>query len=260
MKHPVPRTVATGVRPAWGRGIAWASAVAGLVALALGGCGGGDGATAPSTTVRASRAPSRTTTTSVESDERAMLRQAGVQQSDVSEGFSVVTFEGGDGLDQPTLDVCGASFPSESLRAARHQVLVTDPANQTVMSTEAVLYRDANATAQAFEELRTARANCPTTFVDAGGGLPPTRYEFNPPPDGGWGSVPGVERLAFDAMVSDPQGHSEHSFWVYLRLGRLLVGVYGPLPVDQATTVRGVSGLEGIVREISSRMSEVSTD
>jgi hypothetical protein len=110
-----------------------------------------------------------TTTTEVRTGDGAIVDRATIQTGDLS-GYTVFTFPGdGDDVDgQVTLDFCDARYPSEALRTARNQVAVHDDdeprSYAIVLSMEAVMYRDAAATEQAFRELRAARLSCSVGF------------------------------------------------------------------------------------------------
>ena len=163
-----------------------------------------------------------------------VLRDLGVQQQDVGSNRSVIIIpDGTDHVDGVTLDLCEGTFPSETLRTARLQVADIDRNSNVALSTEAVLYRDPAALDQAFAELRRTRAAC-------------TTEEFLAPPDADWTDVDGVERLAYRFETRDAAGDPAVGASVYLRRGRVFLGVYftdseGPQPpVDGRTTVRGI--------------------
>src|SRR5436853_2540857 len=95
----------------------------------------------------------------------AALPSLSVHQADVANDLSVVLYPDGDKVvNQVTLDLCDATYPSEALRIARRQTAVVDVDQNLLFSTEAVGYRSGAATAQAFTELGSAQTNCPTDF------------------------------------------------------------------------------------------------
>jgi hypothetical protein len=190
----------------------------------------------------------------------SVLAQLSVQQPDVPDTFTVTVFPGGARVqDEVTLDLCGASYPSERLRVARRQVGVVDGQQRLVLSTEAVAYRSGADTAQAFSELRAARASCPAGFRSSPGSAETFKTTFNPPPDTSWAPPPaGVERLGFDFVLTDEEGNTWPGAAVYLRRGRILLSVYlfrqpdSPMPeVDGQTT------LDGIVGVFATRLSQL---
>ncbi len=171
-----------------------------------------------------------------------VLNELVVHPADVPAGVSVFVIPGGDqvGADQPTLDLCNGTYPSESLRTARLQVAAATSSSATVLSTEAVLYRSPAAAAQALSELRSVSAKCPDTPVTSPVGEPTVTTTFGSAPDVGWSATPGVERQAYDVTSTDQSGQSEHSVAVYLRRGRVLLALY--LPRGAGTPQVDVSG------------------
>jgi len=219
------------------------------------------GATTTTTTITTTTTGAGSSpTTTVATADRRLLEGVVVQQADTPVGYPVGVIQGGDQVTgEATLDLCLATFPSEDLRTARHQVAVDDRNGQGVLSTEAVLYQSASATSQAFSELRDAAAHCPPTAVPtpAPGGSA-IKTVFNPAPDANWPAVSGVDRLAFDMTLSDDKGHQAREVAVYLRRGRLLLGVYFPqadLPTQPL--IAGQSSIEGIVGVFAARVAAV---
>src|SRR5579871_1776441 len=154
--------------------------------------------------------PPNTTPTSIQpadsSDPGASsLNSVVVTQGDVTSPIVVAEEPGGNEVSgQTTLDVCNGMYPSEALRTARLQVYAGDPAaSEIALSTEAVLYKNASATTQAFAELRFVAAHCPSTPVVSPVGEPTVATKFHAAPDGSWPQVAGVDRLAFDFTSTD---------------------------------------------------------
>jgi len=172
-----------------------------------------------------------------------------LRQSDVGTALIVTTIPGGNQVaGEATLDLCGATFASESLRTARLQVAGTNLQGDTPLSTEAVLYSNPNGTAQAFSELRNAAAHCSPAPVRTPNGDTETTH-INAAPDGAWPATATVERLAYDFTTTDQLSQSQHWIAAFLRRGRVLEGIYfatpdGPQPgVDGQTTVSGIVGV-----------------
>jgi len=184
----------------------------------------------------------------------AVLERLAVAQADVPSSDVAGLIQDGNLLSQATLDLCNGTFPSEPLRTARLQTAVADAQGDTVFSTEAVLYNNADGTAEGFTELRSVTAHCPSTPVSSPVGEATVTTTFNPAPDAAWPQTPTVERLAFDFVTTDLQGNASRSIAVYLRRGRVLMGLYFPDPTT-APTVRGVSSIAGIVGLFASRMA-----
>ena len=187
------------------------------------------------------------------------LRNLGLRQSDLTPSVSLVLIPGGNRVSgAPTLDLCNATYPSESERKARLQVAGLDGQGNVDLSTEAVLYSNAAATEQAFTELKAAAANCPNSPVQSPVGEPTTTTKFNSAPDGSWAQVAGVDRLAFDFVTTDDQGgEPAHSVAVYLRRGRALMGIYFPQPDSAQAAVAGQTTIAGIVNVFAERMAHL---
>ena len=157
-----------------------------------------------------------------------------------------------------TLDLCNATYPSESERKSRLQVAGVDSQGNVALSTESVLYSNAAATEQAFTELEAAAANCPSSPVPSPVGEPTTTTKFNSAPDGSWAQVEGVDRLAFDFVTTDDQGGDPvQSVAVYLRRGRALMGLYFPRPDSAQSAVAGQTTIAGIVNVFAERMAHL---
>jgi hypothetical protein len=187
----------------------------------------------------------------------AALASLGLNQADVASTVVVQPFSLGDSLGQPTLDLCNGTYPSESQRTARLQVGGFDGQANLLLSTEAVLYRNAAATEQALAELKSVSANCPVTPVPSPVGGSTTSTHFNAAPDGGWAQTPTVTRLAFDLVMTDDLGGSQHSVAVYLRRGRVLLGVYFYQPDLPQVPVSGQTTMEKIVGVFAGRMAQL---
>ena len=250
-----------------GRGGLWALVVVGLVVVAL--VSAAVAAVITRSTETASRPSSAApvqpvplnpgTGSGAQADpDQSVLQKLVVGQSDVPSTETVQLITGGDQVTgQPTLDLCNATFPSESLRTARLQVAVADDQGNTVLSTEAVLYRNTAATTQAFAELRTAAAKCPATIVQSPVGEDPVKTTFNATPDGSWPQVATVDRLAYDFVTTDQLGDARHSIAVYLRRGRALIGVYFANPDTPQSAVAGQTTIPGIVNVFANRLAQL---
>ena len=186
----------------------------------------------------------------------AALASLVLRQADVPSTVLVQTIDGGDQVaGQPTLDLCNGTFPSEALRTARLQVAAYNGQATTLLSTEAVLYKNAAATAQAFTELKSVAANCPSTPVVSPVGEPTVITHFNAAPDGAWAQTPTVTRQAYDFVGTDEIGTTQHSVAVYLRRGRVLMGVYFSQPDSPQVTVAGQSSIEKIAGVFAARIA-----
>src|SRR4029077_6453436 len=79
---------------------------------------------------------------------------------------------------------------------------------------------------------------------------------FNPPPDKTWSRTPSVERLAYSFVTTAP-GTRTTSIAVYLRRGRVLLGLYFPRPDDPQPAVDGKTSVESIVGLFEARMARL---
>lgn len=204
----------------------------------------------PSTTV-----PGPTVPTPGAAD-RAALAGLVVNQADVGADRVVVLIPNGNRTTQPTLDLCNGKFASEKLRVARLQVLEVDNAGNGLLSTEAVIYRNAAATAAGFAELRRVRAACPSTPVKSPVGEDTAATAFKAAPDGQWPRTPSVERQAY-SFTTTAGGVTSASMAVYLRRGRVLLGLYFPKPNGAQPAVAGQTSVEGIVGVFEARMARL---
>ncbi len=214
--------------------------------------------TSPDSSVGSGPAPTtprlRPPTTLADEDADALLSLV-VVPDDVATSFTIGVLPGGDGLTQPTLDLCNGTYPSESRRQARLQDVVVDDQTVVTFSTEAVLYADPAGAAQALAEVQEVVAACPPTPVPSPSGGPTLVTTFGPPPDGDWPQADGVTRVAFDLTTTDESGQTNHSYAVYLKRGRALLGVYFP-DVDQPpTAVAGQTTIPGIVGVFADRLA-----
>jgi hypothetical protein len=155
------------------------------------------------------------------------------------------------------LDLCNGTYASESERRTRLQVAAVDAEDNTTLSTEAVQYVDAAATEQAFAELREVAAKCPATPVPSPVGETTVTTKFNPAPDGSWPEVAGVDRQAYDFVTSSTLGQTQDSVAVYLRRGRVLMGIYFPNPDGAQSPVAGQTTIAGIVNVFANRMAQL---
>jgi hypothetical protein len=175
-----------------------------------------------------------------------LLADLVVNDADVGPSLTVAGLSGGNGLTEPTLDLCNGTFPSESQRTARLQVAAVDQQQgDTVLSTEAVLYSSGAGTAAAFNELKATPAACP----------PDTR--FGPAPDADWPQVATVERLAFAFDSVEANGDTTHRVVVYLRRGRALLGVYFFHADAPTAVVQGKTALGDVVTIFANRLAKL---
>ncbi len=212
---------------------------------------------APGTTTSPSPSPDAQTQNNDPS--AAALISLVVKPEDVPSTVRVGVIPGGVGLSQPTLDLCNGTYPSESLRTARLQDAVVDAQGLLLLSTEAVLYRDSGGTTQAFSELGSVVAACPSTPVESPVGQPTAITTFHAPPDSAWPQTPTVTRQAYDLTSEDTSGEKTRTIAVYLQRGRALVGVYFPQHEGPQIPVEGQTTIEGIVGVFAGRLAALPT-
>ena len=190
--------------------------------------------------------------------DREVLGRLGLRHGDVAADRTVFLYAKGNTLQDPTLDLCNARFKSEQLRTARLQLVDVNAGGNASLSTEAVLYRSPVASAQAFAEIRNARADCPGTPVASPVDGTKEQTKFKAAPDGSWHNTPTVERLAY-RMVTRANGQSSPLVTVYLRRGRALLGLYFPAPNGAQPAVAGKSSIESIDGLFERRMAALSS-
>jgi hypothetical protein len=212
--------------------------------------------TTPGTTTPGGGTTPSTAAPSTDPDRR-VLSDLVLHQSDVGTKRSVVLIPNGASISKPTLDLCNGTFPSEKLRTARLQVITVDAAGNTGMSSEGVLYKNPAAGAQAMRELASVSANCPHKAVESPVGEGSSETEFKAAPDTNWPRTPGVERQAY-SMVSTAGGQSFESVAVYLRRGRVLLGLYFVKPNAAQAPIAGKRSIENIVAVFEARVAQVS--
>jgi len=235
--------------------------VAGLVALAL--LSGAVGyaiqaSTESNDSANRAQGPTTTapgpTTPAPDAADRRALSGLVVQQADVGATSAVVLIPNGNRTTQPTLDLCNGTFETEKLRVARLQVAEVDTNGRVLLSTEAVTYRNAAATTAAFAELRRVRAECPNEPVTSPVGEQTAETRFNARPDQSWKRTPSDERQAY-SFTTTAAGNTSASIAVYLRRGRVLLGVYFPKPAGAQPGVEGKTSVEDIVGLFEARMA-----
>jgi hypothetical protein len=220
-----------------------------LAALLLAGCGGtesaGAGADRPLASAPGSTTPSPTSSPDLPSptavDPETAVHLAALTRRDLPAGFGADQMRSGDVVEgQVTLSLCGAGFPSEALRLARHQVTFPYRGDRDrAVSNEVVAYRGDGAQ-QAMRELRAAIDHCPEGFVRSGiARVPDVKYRIEElPPHGSW--QPGTIAVRIDARTRD--GVDYPSVSVYQVRGHLLSALYlrttdGPASFDELSAL-----------------------
>jgi hypothetical protein len=216
------------------------------------------GPTSPNTSPSFPRTPGTTAPSGPVDPDEGVLAGLIVKQTDVPASATVHHLPHGADLTIGTLDLCNGRFATETRRTARRQVSLTDAQGVTHLGTEAVLYSGATVGTEAVNELRSVVANCPATPVESPIGEPTATTTFRPAPDRAWPRRPTVERLAYDfvSASTDSSGPS-HAIAVYLRRGRVLMGLYFPAPDTPQIAVAGRTTIPAIVSVFQDRMAKL---
>jgi hypothetical protein len=188
-----------------------------------------------------------------------LLQRFSLRQADLPSGQQLTLIPGGDTVNDPTLDLCNGTYPSESRRVARLQLAAETADGSSAISTEAVLYDSPAATVQAFAELQKVAGSCPSTPVSSPVGGSTFTTRFGPAPDRSWPAVAGVQRLAYSITTTSTSGESSSSTVIYLRRGKALLGVYVPKAAagDPSASVAGKTSAAGIAAIFEQRLANV---
>jgi hypothetical protein len=157
----------------------------------------------------------------------ALLQKVVLRASQVGAGFKLSQIPGGKLVQgEVTLDFCNLSYPSESLRSARLQVVYTAKAGQPGASNEIVTYRSGGAQ-QALREVKRASTTCPNGPVaNAPSGVKDLVRQSRVVSDPHL--LPGsIAILETDSAVVKGKHVTEYSMAVYQVRGNVLSGVYG---------------------------------
>jgi hypothetical protein len=97
---------------------------------------------------------------SLKYSEQQKLAKIGFRASDFVDDMKVIPTPRGTTLLDPTLDFCGANFPSEASRVARRKILVDRDGSTESLATEVVRYANPTAASNAMAELKAALNQC----------------------------------------------------------------------------------------------------
>jgi hypothetical protein len=222
------------------------------------GTAAGPGPTVPNVGPFVPNVPGTTTPRGPADPDEGVLGGLIVKQTDVPAAYTVHHLVHGADLTIGTLNICNGTFATESERTARRQVALTDTEGGQIFGTEAILYRSAAVGTRAVEEIKSVTSRCPSTPVVSPIGDPTATFRFNKPPDAAWPRKASVERLAYDmdaVAAGDPQ--PSRSIVVYLRRGRVLMGLYFNKPAGTQVPVQGRDTIAGIVGVFQDRMAKL---
>ncbi len=173
-----------------------------------------------------------------------LLSTVGVRADDLGPGYTARLIDQGDTLSEPTLDLCSLHFASEARRQARYQVAVSDSTGDPLMSTEAVLYRDQAGAAEAMAEIRGAASRCPKQWhVHTQSDLGPVSA--------------GMDRVGLSVVATVAGQATDPAVLVFLRRGRLLLGLYFLEANGPQAQIDGTDTIPGTVAVFQQRVASV---
>jgi hypothetical protein len=136
---------------------------------------------------------------------------------------------------------------------------VTPSGQPSFLSTEAVVYTSAGATAEAFRELQHVAAHCPSGYLVGPDGPPAKRTTLLPDPGTSWPLVAGVHRLGYKQMIATKGEATVEVITIFLRRGRVLLGLYfqysGKAVLPAA--VHGSWSVDAVTRVFEDRLADV---
>ena len=191
---------------------------------------------------------------SLQNSEQVELSKFGFRSNDFTDEWTVLPMTRGTTLLDPTLDLCGATFNSESDRIQRRQVIVTKPDSQfQLLSSEVVKYANATAASNALAELKVAFQNC----IQNKGGTSQsgifTPYTFTSIPSNVSNSGSEGNRVIVRATLGT-EGATRQLLAIYQYKGALFSGLYVIKPSSTALTDEEVLRWIEVARTFASRM------
>jgi len=154
------------------------------------------------------------------------LNQYGFKSGDLSHDWRLLPMERGTTLDDPTLDLCSATYKSESGRQYRRQVSASKVGSPYLfLSSEVVKYKDKGAADAALTELISNYQAC----VKNKGGVERdgtfTDYTFTPMPQSNLELVPESSRVLVRAQIG--KGISARQLLAFYQFkGEMFTGLY----------------------------------
>lgn len=193
--------------------------------------------------------PSTTDATDDGTIDVSLLAGLGLHDEDLTEGLFVDFIPDGDTLATPTLDFCGADYPSERARLARAQTAAFTDAGEFVgLSSEVVVYASPAAAQQALREVTAARKACPTNkAVPTDDGHDVSFTFHSAPGPSNTPLVPAAQRLIIHTTMK-VDGKDRRAFLVYQITGRVLSAFYAssdgatPYTQDELDLMYGMVG------------------
>jgi hypothetical protein len=176
-----------------------------------------------------------------ESIQKSMAR-FGFSGEDFADGWIVLPMARGTTLDDPTLDLCSATYKSESGRQYRRQVSVSKVGTPYLfLSTEVVKYKDSKALDAALAELKTNYEACVKNKGGSESDGTFTDYTFTPLPISDAALLPERSRVLVRAQIG--KGASARQLLAFYQFkGEIFTGLYvvkaGEVGFDDAEVKR----------------------
>lgn len=153
------------------------------------------------------------------------LSNLGFRIGDFTDDWTVLPMARGTTLQDPTLDLCGGSFPSESSRVARRQISVTKVGSPyQFLSSETVSYSNPEAASSAYRELKKSYEDCIKNKGGTENGIF-TSYSFQDLPKTSSIASLGTSSLLVRATLGTGTS-ARQLFAVYQFKSKLFAGLY----------------------------------
>jgi hypothetical protein len=170
------------------------------------------------------------------------MARFGFSGDDFADGWIVLPMARGTTLDDPTLDLCSATYKSESGRQYRRQVSVSKVGTPYLfLSTEVVKYKDSKALDVALAELKTNYEACVKNKGGSESDGTFTDYTFTPLPISDAALLPEGSRVLVRAQIG--KGASARRLLAFYQFkGEIFTGLYvvkaGEVGFDDAEVKR----------------------
>ena len=174
------------------------------------------------------------TDVSLTDNKQVALSAYGFNPGDFSQEWTVLPMSRGTTLEDPSLDLCGNNYPSESSRIERRQISVTKKDSPYVfLSSEVVRYSSVTAAQAAKSELTKALAQCVVDggYKDSAGAKIP--YTFNALPPLPVGVAADDSRVFVNAQIDVGAG-ARQLLGFYQFNGAVFTGLYVIVDGDKA--------------------------
>jgi hypothetical protein len=154
------------------------------------------------------------------------MARFGFSGDDFADGWIVLPMARGTTLDDPTLDLCSATYKSESGRQYRRQVSVSKVGTPYLfLSTEVVKYKDSKALDAALAELKTNYEACVKNKGGSESDGTFTDYTFTPLPISDAALLPEGSRVLVRAQIG--RGASARQLLAFYQFkGEIFTGLY----------------------------------